>query len=150
MTNPDYPPGRPPPADEPSLVRPFLAGGHSEDRSGRRRAQAPTVRPYLLTGGRSRPSEATLAVEAQVLSTEAGLAALPGHRYEHYEIIDLCREPIAVVEVAGRLGLHLGVARVLVGDLVAIGHLSVRGLETGRHRDTQIIERVIRGLQAIH
>ena len=45
-------------------MRPFLAGGHSEDRSGRRRASAPPVRPYLLTGGRSRSVEVTLAVEA--------------------------------------------------------------------------------------
>jgi len=113
------------------------------------RPAASPVRPYLLTGGRARP-DTGLEIEAQVLTTGAGEQALERYRYEQRDIILLCREPLAVAEIAARLNLHLGVARVLVGDLVASGHLGTRRPHSGLHRNTAIIERVIRGLQAIH
>jgi Protein of unknown function (DUF742) len=50
--------------------------------------------------------------------------------------------------LAAPLGLHLGVARVLVADLVAMGLLLLSDAP-GDHRQTHLIERVIRGLQAI-
>ncbi|MET7424493.1 DUF742 domain-containing protein [Dactylosporangium sp. NPDC005555] len=128
---------------------------HPDSRHGPRhdpgtgRPAASAVRPYLLTGGRARP-DAVLEIEAQVLTTAAGEDALDRHRYEQREIVLLCRRPLAVAEVAARLGLHLGVARVLVGDLVACGHLAARRPDHAPHRNVAIIERVIRGLQAIH
>ncbi len=131
-----------------ALVRPFLGIGPTRAPVQPRPATS-EVRPYLLTGGRARP-DTGLEVEAQVLTTAAGQDALERYRYERREIILLCREPLAVVEVAARLGLHLGVARVLVGDLVACGHLTARRPDRGLHRDATIIERVIRGLHAIH
>jgi hypothetical protein len=107
------------------------------------------VPPYLLTGGRARPVDDTLEIEALVTSTESGRAGLPRLHYESRDIVSLCAEPHAIVEVAGRLRLHLGVARVLVGDLVVAGHLSVvRPVSDPRAR-AEIIERVIRGLDRI-
>ncbi len=103
----------------------------------------------MLTGGRAHPVDATLEIEAQVLTTRLGRGAVGRHTFEHRHILVLCEEPMSVAEVAARLGLHLGVARVLAADLVALGHLSVRRPRTDMHRDVQIIERVIRGLQAI-
>ncbi len=106
-------------------------------------------RPYMLTGGRVRPIDASIEIEAQVLTTSLGRAAAPRHAFEHQEILNLCIEPMSVAEVAGRLGIHLGVARVLVSDLVTIGQLSLRRPHTGAHRRVDVIERVIRGLEAI-
>jgi hypothetical protein len=120
-----------------------------DPRDGPPPANPSLLRPYLLTGGRAR-SNAGLEMEAQVATTEAGQAALNLHRYEHREILVLCQQPMAVVEVAAHLDLHFVVARVLVGDLVEWGHLSVRRMETGQHRNAQIIERVIRGIQALY
>jgi uncharacterized protein DUF742 len=138
-----------------SPVRPFLHeadGGIAEhvnaQHTGTQRAASP-VRPYILTGGRAGPSNVALEVEAQVVTTAAGAADLGRHSYETYAIIEICQRPMAVAEVAARLDLHLGVARVLVGDLLIAGDLSVRRPEAGMHRNAQIIERVIRGLQAI-
>lgn len=88
-------------------------------------------------------------MEAQVVITPEGEAALPRHLYEKHAILARCRAPVSVAELAATLGLHLGVARVLVGDLVAMGYLTARRPESGTHRDAAIIERVIRGLQAI-
>jgi hypothetical protein len=128
----------------PAAPEPGAAGGNDRRRS------ALEVRPFLLTRGRVRSQGiASLEIEAQVITTESGEAALQHYRYEQHEIVALCREPMAVAEVAAQLGLHLGVARVLVGDLVACGHLSVRRPEWAEHRNVAIIERVIRGLQSI-
>lgn len=138
-----------------ALVRPFLGvrqalpPAPSGARPDPPRPSTSDVRPYLLTGGRAQP-DTRLEVEAQVLTTTAGVDALERYRYEQREIILLCRAPMAVVEVAARLGLHLAVARVLVGDLVGCGHLTAHRPGRGLHRDATIIERVIRGLHAIH
>jgi hypothetical protein len=107
------------------------------------------VPPYLLTGGRARPIDENLAVEAQVITTLSGRADLPTLQFEVRDIVALCDEPHAVVEVAGRLGLHLGVVRVLVGDLVASGHLMVQRPLLDPSRRVEIIERVIRGLDQL-
>jgi hypothetical protein len=135
------------------MVRPFLAGPPDGTAGGPPvpgpRPDVSPVRPYLLTGGRAWSSDASIEMEAQVVITRAGEAALPRHVYEHHAILVRSRRPIAVAELAAALGLHLGVVRVLVGDLVAMNHLAARRRESGTHRDAAIIERVIRGLQAI-
>jgi hypothetical protein len=53
-----------------------------------------------------------------------------------------------VAEIGARLGLHLGVARVLVGDLVAMGYLTASVGEPTQVDHVRIIERVIDGLSA--
>ena len=143
---------------EPSRLRPYLdravegaADVPAKDAAARDTpvTDAPGLRPYLLTGGRSRPLDADLEIEAQVLTTPAGYADADRLAFELRDIVVLCEQPIAIAEIAARLGLHLGVARVLAGDLIALGYLAVRRPDTGLERDAQIIERVIRGLQTI-
>jgi hypothetical protein len=144
--------------EEPSRVRPFLSDEpepepyreEEPDDPGPRPSDVSHLRPYLLTGGRTRPSsEDTLEIEAQVVTTDTGYLALSTLEYEQRDIVELCRTPMAVAEIAARLRLHLGVARVLVGDLLGLGHLAVRRPDTVFQRSTDIIQRVIRGLQAI-
>jgi Protein of unknown function (DUF742) len=126
-----------------------MTGGDDERRLPSDLPEVPGVRPYLLTGGRVRPADASLEIEAQVLTTPAGRADADQLMFEHHDIVTLCERPMAIAEIAARLGLHLSVARVLASDLIETGYLSVRRPDTGLHQDTQIIERVIRGLQAI-
>lgn len=141
-------------ADEPSGNRPFV----DSDRGPRTRpaheatagaAGTSGVRPYLITGGRAAPIDNSLNLEAQVMATEDGVASIRMLTYERRDIVALAREPLAVAELAAKLDMHLGVARVLVGDLVGLGMLVLRRPETTANR-AYIIERVIRGLQAIH
>jgi hypothetical protein len=64
-------------------------------------------------------------------------------------IVALCEEsPISVAEISARLRLHLGVTRILVGDLRASGQLDVHVLENDTP-DPDTIMRVIRGLRSI-
>lgn len=140
----------PPSPPTPSGSRPYVTGSRAaESTPAEAEPRVSGVRPYLITGGRARPVDSTLHVEAQVLTTWDGRAAMDRLTYEHRDIVALCVRPAAVAEVAARLNLHLGVARVIVADLVALGYLVVRQAEIAANQQVQIIERVIRGLTAI-
>ncbi|WP_420717103.1 DUF742 domain-containing protein [Streptomyces sp. H27-G5] len=75
----------------------------------------PLVRPYAMTGGRTRPRY-QLAIEALV-STTADPMHLSSLLPEHQRICTLCREVKSVAEVSALLSMPLGVARILVADL---------------------------------
>lgn len=104
------------------------------------------VRPYVLTGGRTRgPVE--FAVEALV-TTVSG-PGRPGESVEHLRIRELCRTPRSVAEVAALSGVPLGVVRVLLADLVAGGAVTVhRTVGTGGS-DLVLLERVLAGLRRL-
>lgn len=107
------------------------------------------LRPYLLTSGRAQPVDHTLEIETQVVTSDQGIAARPRLTFENRDIVDLCRTTMSVAEIAARLGLHIGVARVLVADLAASGHVVLRRPAAALNQDLGMIERVIRGLEAI-
>lgn len=108
------------------------------------------LRPYLMTAGRAQPVDQSLEIEAQVLTSRLGAASHPQLTYELQKIVSLCRTTMSVAEVAAMLRLHIGVARVLVADLAAQGYVVVRRPATHTSHDLGMIERVIRGLEAIH
>lgn len=107
------------------------------------------LRPYLLTAGRAQPVDETLEIEAQVRTSELGAVFEGRVTFEHRDILALCHTSMSVAEVAARLGLHIGVARVLVADLAALDYLLVRRPGASLSQDVATIERVIRGLEAI-
>lgn len=127
-----------------------MPGERSPSSSGRRAPGEPSrvsgVRPYLITGGRS-SAVGALPPEAQVISTSDGRTAAARLNYEHRDVVVLCARPYAVAEIAAHLRLHLGVVRVLVADLVAMGYLAVRRPDAVPA--ASVIERVIRGITAI-
>jgi Protein of unknown function (DUF742) len=110
----------------------------------------PRVVPvYAITGGRTRSHGQDLALETMVTTTERGLASRALLRFEHVHIVDLCRTPISVVEVAAKLRIPVGVARVLVSDLHADDMLSIHRppvTPEGRPR-TEVLERLLKGLR---
>ncbi|MFD5635691.1 DUF742 domain-containing protein [Streptomyces sp. NPDC127077] len=107
------------------------------------------VRPYAMTGGRTRPSH-QLAIEALV-GTTADLRHAPGLSPEAYRICILCREIKSVAEISALLTLPLGVTRILVADLAESGLVAVQQslgdeAEGGRPQVT-LLERVLSGLR---
>lgn len=116
-----------------------------------REPEDPRVVPfYALTGGRTRSRGEDLQLETLVTGTDEGRAALPHLRFEQARIIELCGTPHSVVEVAARLRIPLGVARVLVSDLHADGLLAVHrvpGTIDGRP-GTEVLERLLSGLRS--
>lgn len=106
------------------------------------------IRPYLLTGGRTR-CEVELSIETQIRATE-GAADDATLDAERRVIVDLCQQPLAVAEVAARAGLHLQVTKILIGDLLTDGLLASGGSATPTDRpDLGLLEQVLNGLQAL-
>jgi hypothetical protein len=87
--------------------------------------EARTVRPYTVTGGRTRTVGLDLPLEALVQSvTPAPSTAAVA--LERRRIVELCTGTImSVAEVSAHLHLPLGVVRVLIGDLAAAGLVRV-------------------------
>lgn len=105
---------------------------------------------YAITRGRTRSVGQDLPWEALVSTTPAGLTALARLRFEQAEIVQLCRQPISVAEVAAHIRVPLGTARVLVSDLSSGGLLAVhrQELDADGRPSTEILERLLAGLKA--
>ncbi|GAA4537297.1 DUF742 domain-containing protein [Pseudonocardia xishanensis] len=131
---------------EPVLLPPLPAAQEEpyepRDEAGRSLA----VRPYFYTRGRTR-SRYELAIETLV-STQAAALTRP-ELAEHRHLLDLCREPRSVAEIGALLGMPLGVARVVVGDLAVTGALEVHSTVAAEGPDVALMERVLAGLRRL-
>lgn len=83
--------------------------------------QGRLVRPYTMTGGRTGRELPLIALEALVTATPTGQRMREQLRWEASRIIDLTRRGMALVELAARLDVPIGVVRVLVSDLAKRG-----------------------------
>ncbi|MFF9848455.1 DUF742 domain-containing protein [Streptomyces litmocidini] len=132
---------------------PSAAGSPSASRgaAGGSGGHNPLVRPYAMTGGRTRPRY-QLAIEALV-STTADPARLQGQLPEHQRICRLCFEIKSVAEISALLSIPLGVARILVADLAEAGLVAIHqpgGDEAaGGQPDVTLLERVLSGLRKL-
>ncbi|MEU8794464.1 DUF742 domain-containing protein [Streptomyces sp. NPDC048643] len=119
--------------------------------TGRPGKPSALVRPYALTGGRTRPSH-HLAIEALV-STAVDLSQARSHSPEAYRICVLCGEVKSVAEISALLSVPLGVARILVADLAERGLVVVQqpqGDEAGEGRPhVTLLEKVLSGLRRL-
>ncbi|MET7479183.1 DUF742 domain-containing protein [Streptomyces sp. NPDC005648] len=117
------------------------------------------VRPYSLTGGRTRFGH-VLLVETFVAALEApeerreltnsslSVRVMP----EMQAIVELCRRMRTVAEIAALLRMPLGVVRVLLSDLADQGKIRVYGTGTGHgtgRPDRALLERVLSGLRRL-
>jgi Protein of unknown function (DUF742) len=113
--------------------------------------EPPLVRPYTLTAGRTN-SRIDLPLEApiQTLPTTKS-PRWPGNDVRG-QILTLGAGSPSVAEIAAVLSLPLGVARVLIGDLVTQGYLRVHttlGDSTTDEERRELIGRTLRGLRAL-
>jgi hypothetical protein len=112
-----------------------------------------TLRPFVLTSGRVSGGDQDISLETQVTSNyddpDTARYATAGLSSELRAIITLCDVPMSVAEISARLRLHLGVTRILVGDLRAAGHLEIHHQDVIENHSPDVILRVIRGLRAI-
>ncbi|WAX76415.1 DUF742 domain-containing protein [Streptomyces sp. KMM 9044] len=108
------------------------------------------VRSYVITGGRSLPSSDDLALHTLVTLAPERTPPL-GAGPEVTAIWDLCSGGyLSVAEVAGHLGLPVGVARLLLTDLFEQGHLLHRAEPPrAQNVDRATLEKVLHGLQSL-
>jgi hypothetical protein len=105
------------------------------------------VRPYTWTQGRTRPVQ-DLAVETLVSTSDVGRDVVTIRSAEHSAIAGLCADVRSVAEVAALLELPLGVARVLLADMIDTGlvHVHRNPTEFGSPPGLSLMERVLAGL----
>jgi hypothetical protein len=115
--------------------------GYGNARDGR------VVPVYAVTGGRTRSTERDLPIESIVTATDRGSYDLEP---EYRTIVTMAVRPVTLVEIGAALGVPVGVARVLVGDLAASGYLAVHGApSTADGNPTpEILTRLLEGLRA--
>ncbi|MFF2361490.1 DUF742 domain-containing protein [Streptomyces sp. NPDC058122] len=115
----------------------------------------PLVRPYAVTGGRTTAGPAGTHFDLIALVTLDGAAAGADEDTsfgpEHRTMIELCRaETLSVAELAAGTGLPVGVVRVLLGDLLERGCVTVnRPVPPAHLPDERILREVIEGLRAL-
>jgi hypothetical protein len=110
------------------------------------------VRPYAWTGGRT-TANVDLRLETLISAVESDVrAATRVTSPEQRSIVEMCGLPRSVAEVSAVLSIPLGVARVLLGDLIELGVVSVHetnGGSVGGQADPALLERVLNGLRRL-
>ncbi|HSZ49688.1 MAG TPA: DUF742 domain-containing protein [Streptosporangiaceae bacterium] len=108
------------------------------DDRWRDRDVGPVVRPYALTGGRTRPVGETVDLLSTVgAAVDVRSIARMILEPEHAQVLRLCRRPVPVADLASDLDLPLGVVRILLSDmrergLITIGKPARTGLTDPR------------------
>jgi len=107
------------------------------------------VRPYAVTGGRTKPSY-QLQIEAMVSASHYEARDLSILSPECQSILGYCRDWRSVAEISAVLRMPLGVARVLIGDMAMEGLVRVHQADHGHGRpDLNLLERVLSGLRKL-
>ena len=109
------------------------------------------MRPYAVTRGRTEATR-TIAIEALLETTTRGAQESHYGDRDRRRIMQLCGErPQSLAEVAAHMRLPLGVARVVVDDMVSAGVLMLH--EIGDPGDfterIDVLERVLIGLHRL-
>lgn len=105
------------------------------------------IRPYMITGGRTRAALPDLALQTLIgaaPTAHPGLALTP----ESGRIVALtATDPLSIVDLSAHLELPVGVVRVLVGDLAQQRLVVVHDAPTTA--DINLVRRLISGVQSL-
>ncbi|MFB4298137.1 DUF742 domain-containing protein [Actinomadura sp. NTSP31] len=136
-------PGQEPWPEDPALHTP----GHERvyDESA-----GPMVRPYVMTSGRIEPVHGRFDLITLVVAAGPEPEGAIGLGPEHLAIIRLCQQVMSVAELTGHLDLPVATVRVLLGDLVGKGFVSMQEPEPEADmHDIRLYKAVIDGLRAL-
>ena len=103
------------------------------------------IRPYAMIGGRT-AAESEISLEAQIQATTRASQHLGAYRWEAAKVVELVQSPMALIEIAARLQIPIGVARVLVADLVSDGAVMLHTPEK-QQSFASLLERVLDGVR---
>ena len=108
------------------------------------------VRPYVLTRGRTKP-QIDLAIETLISASRGPSQPATDEHLEYARIRELTQQPRSVAEIAALLEVPLGVARVLLADLAAVGGIVVHdsATPTGAAPEFGLMQRVLDGLRRL-
>lgn len=110
-------------------------------------AAGPLVRPYAVTGGRTRTPQRDLQMITLVMALHPmGEVRTQGLDEEHLQILSSSQRPRSIAEISSDLDLPLSVVKILVGDLIERKLLVFRSAITP---DVQVIQAVINGIRRL-
>ncbi len=113
------------------------------------RDAGPVVRPYALTGGRTRPTGESFDLLALVSAADIKSVDMLQLEPEHLEVMRLCRQPMPVADLASDLDLPLGVVRILLSDMRERGLITIRPPTRSRLTDPQVLKDVADALRRL-
>jgi len=132
------------------FARPFLNRNSAQlgtAQIGTGPAPGPYVRAYTITGGRVNSQTVALQFESMVSVTERGTQALGSLTFERKKIALLCDRALSVAEISANLRVPIGVAKVLVGDLIVDGVLQLYDAPTDVTQDLSLVRELIDGIR---
>ncbi|MEV4629047.1 DUF742 domain-containing protein [Micromonospora sp. NPDC049523] len=109
------------------------------------------VRPYAVTRGRTEPRQ-DIALEAVLTATPAAVAESRFAGHDKHRIATVCEgRAQSLAEIAAYTRLPLGVARVLVADMVADSLLTLHTAAPPEAYEErmELLERVLSGLRRL-
>jgi hypothetical protein len=113
------------------------------------RGERSLVRPYAVTGGRTRP-RTQLEIEAMIAAAHYEARDLSVLSPECQAILGFCRDWRSLAEISAVLRMPLGVARILIADMAAEGLVRIQQLDHVDGRpDVKLLERVLSGLRRL-
>jgi hypothetical protein len=127
--------------EEPESAVEQFDADDDDDQTGR------LIRPYAMTGGRTLVDD-NISLETQIQASTRASQHPGTYRWETAQLIELVQTPMALVEVAARMEIPIGVARVLVADLVADGVVIVHA-PAKTQNFASLLERVLDGVRSL-
>ena len=109
----------------------------------------PLIRPYTVTGGRTRADAIGLDLLTLVVAVTSNADA--AHLAPEYaRVIGMCQHPLSVAEVAAYLELPLPVVKVLLSDLIEQQHVIFRSsTPVTAAPDERILQAVLDGIRRL-
>lgn len=121
------------------------------------------VRPYVVTGGRVRPSRNTIRPETLLVAAESGKPLPVSASSEERALLRMCHRLLSLVEAAVHLELPVSVVSVVASDLVDAGFLAARptsdeppsgvgpvlGYSVSARPDRELLQEVLDGLRKL-
>jgi hypothetical protein len=108
------------------------------------------IRPYTVTRGRTEP-RIDIAIEAVLVTTERGRREARFAGRDKRIVADLCDHQVqSLAEIAAHTNIPIGVAKVIVADMVSDQLLTLHTTERGSYAEQMnLLERLLDGLRAL-
>lgn len=108
------------------------------------------IRPYTVSDGRTRPTR-----EFDLMTMVGAVDGMPVDYLgpDHAQVLELCRTPVTVAEIAARMRMPVTVTKVLLSDLMESGAIATRTVAGGEAwsnpDDPEVLEAVLSGLRKL-
>ncbi|MEU5342673.1 MULTISPECIES: DUF742 domain-containing protein [unclassified Streptomyces] len=105
------------------------------------------VRPFTLTGGRTRPSRTDFTLITSVTTVDPPPDRAARQQPEYTRILRLCTKPVVVAELAAQLDLPVSVVCIMLCDLLEAGRIVAHApRQISRTSDMDLLQKVRDGL----